>query len=50
MGTVSALDARVPIDEHAPAVAVVAGDRVVQRRAISALAQDGQVVLIQPRA
>ena len=46
MGTVTALDARVSNDERAPAVAVVAGDRVVQRRAISVLAQDGQVVLI----
>ena len=37
----------MPIDDRAPAVAVVAGDGVVLRRATSALAQDGQVVLIQ---
>ena len=37
----------MPNDERAPAVAVVAGDGVVRRRATSALAQDGQVVLVQ---
>jgi DNA-binding NarL/FixJ family response regulator len=47
MGTVSALEAVVPIDDRTPAVAMVAGDEVVRRRATSALAQDGQLVSIQ---
>jgi DNA-binding NarL/FixJ family response regulator len=47
MGTVSALEALVPIDDRAPAVAVVAGDGGVRRCATSALAKDGQVVLTQ---
>src|SRR4051794_41968149 len=47
MGTVSALEAVVPIDDRTPAVAVVADDEVVRRRATSALAQDGQLVSIQ---
>jgi two-component system, NarL family, response regulator len=47
MGTVSPLDAVVSIDDRAPAVAVVADDEVIRRRATSALAQDGQLVSIQ---
>jgi two-component system NarL family response regulator len=47
MGTVRALEAPLPVNDRAPAVAVVAGDGVVRRRATSVLAQDGQVVLIQ---
>ena len=47
MGTVSPLEAVVPVNERAPAVAVVAGDGNVRRRTTSALAQDGQVVLMQ---
>lgn len=47
VGRVSALEAVVPFDEDAPAVALVADDEVVRRRATSALAQDGQLVSIQ---
>src|SRR5215208_1262485 len=47
MGTVSALEAVVPIDDRAPVAAVVAYDPVVRRRASSELAQDGQVVSAQ---
>jgi DNA-binding NarL/FixJ family response regulator len=47
MGTVTALEAVMPIDDRSPAVAVVAGDGVIRRRATSALAHDGQVVSIQ---
>jgi DNA-binding NarL/FixJ family response regulator len=46
MGTVSPLDAVVPVDGRTPAVAIVAGDGNVRRRATSALGQDGQVVLV----
>ena len=37
----------MPLDDSTPAVAVVAADGNVRRRATFALAQDGQVVLIQ---
>ena len=47
MGTVRALDVPLAVNDRAPAVAVVACDGVVGRRTTTALAQDGQVVLIQ---
>ena len=47
MGTMSPLEAVVPVDDRTPAVAVVAADGNVRRRATFALDQDGQVVLIQ---
>ena len=47
MRTVCAVEAPVAIDDRALAIAVVAGDVVVRRRASSALVRDGQVVLIQ---
>jgi two-component system response regulator DesR len=47
MGTVSPLEAVVPVDDRTLAVAVVAADGNVRRRAAFALDRDGQVVLIQ---
>jgi DNA-binding NarL/FixJ family response regulator len=47
MGTVTALECVAPTDACAPAVAVVAADEVVRRRASSALALDGQLVSLE---
>jgi DNA-binding NarL/FixJ family response regulator len=47
MGAVSSSEAAAPIGNRTAAVAVVAGDVVVRRRATSALAQDGELVSIE---
>jgi DNA-binding NarL/FixJ family response regulator len=47
MEAVSALEAVAPIGNRSPAVAVVAGDEVVRRRATSALVRDGQLVSME---